>query len=313
MNRSDSKKRAAERHHDHSHTSNRKLLFISFLLITCFMFVEAVGGLISHSLALLSDAGHMLSDSISLGLSFTALVVGARVPANASKTFGYRRFEILAALLNGALLLLISALIIIEAVQRFFTPVRVAGTDMLIIAAVGLVVNLLVAWILTRGETKENLNVRSAFLHVLGDTLGSAGAIAAALLINLFGWQIADPIASMFVAVIILKSGWQVTKESVNILMEGKPDNLNLEEIRQRLCGIQGVAGLHDMHIWTITSGFMSLSCHLTVTDQADRDSVLREAEQILSAYNLEHSTIQIEGVGFATCHSDCSHQRKQA
>ncbi|TGA98185.1 cation transporter [Sporolactobacillus shoreae] len=298
------------KNHDHGHSANQGALFASFFLITCFMIVEFIGGLYSHSLALLSDAGHMLSDSISLGLSFTALMVGARVPANNKKTFGYRRFEILSALFNGVLLLAISVWITIEALLRLSRPVEVASTEMLVIASIGMLVNLAVAWILMRGEAKENLNVRSALIHVLGDLLGSVGAIAAAVIIGLTGWQFADPIASIIVSLIILKSGWQVARESVNILMESKPDYLNLDEIRLEVCTIKGVVDLHDLHVWTITSGFHSLSCHLKVAEEADRDDILRKVEQILEKYKLEHSTIQIEGAHYADCHSDCAHQK---
>lgn len=299
--------------HPHDHSANKKALLASFLMITGFMIIELIGGLVSHSLTLLSDAGHMMSDSISLGLSFTALVVGSRVPADNDKTFGYRRFEILAALFNGVLLLIISAWIIYEAVSRLARPVEVASFGMLIVASAGLLVNLAVAWMLMRGETKDNLNIKSAFIHVLGDLLGSAGAIAAALMIALFGWQLADPIASVIVSLIILKSGWQVTRASINVLMESKPDNLDLEEVRSRIGEVEGVRGLHDLHIWTITSGFLSLSCHLTVDDQADRDAVLRKVELILEPYNLDHSTIQIEGQAFADCHTDCACQKRHA
>ncbi|WP_010631605.1 cation diffusion facilitator family transporter [Sporolactobacillus vineae] len=305
-------KRSEPGHQAHHHTGNQKALFLSFLLITLFMIVEFAGGLISHSLALLSDAGHMLSDSISLGLSFAALVAGLRLPANNRKTFGYRRFEILSALFNGVLLLVISAVILIEAIRRFSSPVQVAGTEMLVIAALGLIINLVVAWILGRGESKQNLNVRSAWLHVIGDLLGSVGAISAALMINLTGWQPADPIASILVSLIILRSGWQVSKSAINILMEGKPDELDVDEIREKIRAVHGVTNLHDLHIWTITSGFLSLSCHLKVADGVNRDEVLRQVEHILEPYQLEHSTIQIEGAAYSDCHSDCAHAARK-
>ncbi|RYL94826.1 cation transporter [Sporolactobacillus sp. THM7-4] len=296
-------------HHDHS--AGMKALFFSFLLITGFMIVETAGGILSHSLALLSDAGHMLGDSISLGLSLVALVVGAKVPANNRKTFGYRRFEILAALFNGVLLLGISIAIIIEAISRFAHPVAVASSEMMVIAVMGLVINLIAAWLLNRSHSGENLNVKSAMMHVLGDLLGSVGAIAASGLISLFGWQMADPMASVVVSLIIFRSGWSVAKESIDILMESRPGDLNISEIHDRISAVEGVKGIHDLHIWTITSGFLSLSCHLTVDDSVERDMVLKKAEQILSEYKLDHSTIQIEGCSYAYCHSDCTHQKK--
>lgn len=294
----------------HGQKANRKALLAGFILISLFMLVEGAGGLLAHSLTLLSDAGHMLSDSISLGLSLTALIVGAKAPADNSKTFGYRRFEILAALFNGVLLLVISVWIIIEAIQRLSHPANVASLEMLGIAVMGLLVNVVVAAMLMRGESGDNLNVKSALLHVFGDLLGSIGAIAAALLIYFFGWQVADPAASILVSLIILHSGWQVTRESVNILMESRPDELDLEEIHSRLLQITGVISLHDLHIWTITSGFLSLSCHMTVDEQAGRDEILQTAEGILSEYHLEHSTIQLEGKNFKSCQTDCAHQK---
>lgn len=217
--------------HDHGHshhgTSNQKAMGWSFLIISVFMVAEAVGGLLTNSLALLSDAGHMLSDSTALGLSYLAIKFGSK-KADYDKTYGYRRFEILAAFLNGIVLLAISVYIIYEAVQRFFEPPDVVSGGMLAIAALGLAVNVIVAFILHRGEDKDNLNVRSAFLHVIGDLLGSVGAIIAALLIMFFDWSLADPIASLIVAVLIIISGWRVTRDSYNVLMEGAPPGSRL-------------------------------------------------------------------------------------
>ncbi|MFX3617248.1 MAG: cation diffusion facilitator family transporter [Sporolactobacillus sp.] len=298
-------------HHHHGENTNRKALLVSFILISLFMLVEGAGGMLAHSLTLLSDAGHMLSDSISLGLSLTALIVGAKIPANNSKTFGYRRFEILAALFNGVLLLVISIWIIIEAISRFSHPAGVASLEMLGIAIIGLLVNVIVAAILMRGESADNLNVKSALIHVLGDLLGSIGAIVAALLIYFFGWQLADPAASILVSLVILHSGWQVTRESIDILMESRPGELDLEEVRSKLSQIDGVLSLHDLHIWTITSGFLSLSCHMTVNEQVNRDQILHAAESVLAGYHLEHSTIQLEGRNFEGCHADCAHQHQ--
>ncbi|SFF94403.1 cation diffusion facilitator family transporter [Sporolactobacillus nakayamae] len=299
--------------HGHTHThhsTNQKALFISFIIITGFMIVEAIGGYLSNSLALLSDAGHMLSDAISLGLSFAAIVIGSKVSANGRKTFGYKRFEILAALFNGVLLLIISVWIIVEAISRMAHPATVASGEMMVIAVIGLIVNIVVARILMQGEKDENLNVRSAFLHVIGDLLGSVGAIVASALIMFFGWGIADPIASMIVSLLILKSGWGVTRDSVNVLMEAKPDDLDLNEIHDRIMALDDVQGIHDLHVWTITSGFLSLSCHLTVADGINHDEMLKRVEQLLSEYHLEHSTVQIESINFTNCHSDCTHQR---
>ncbi|ESV48816.1 cation diffusion facilitator family transporter, partial [Staphylococcus epidermidis] len=193
--------------HNHTHGANKKTLMISFIIITGYMIIEAIGGILTNSLALLADAGHMLSDSISLGVGLLAFILGEKA-ADYSKTYGYKRFEILAAVFNGVTLVLIAIYIFYEAYQRFTDPPEVASTGMLIIATIGLLVNILVAWILMRGgDTKENLNIRAAFLHVIGDLLGSVGAIIAALMILFFNWGWADPLASVIVAVLVLISG----------------------------------------------------------------------------------------------------------
>ena len=282
--------------HSHSHNANKKALTISFLLISLYMVIEFIGGYLTNSLALISDAGHMLSDSVALGLSLSAILFGARA-ATASKTFGYKRFEILAALANGLILVGLSIYILIEAISRLSNPETVIGEGMIIISTIGLIINIIVAWILSRGEAKENLNVRSAFLHVIGDLLGSVGAIVAAVLIILFGWNIADPIASMVVSVLVLYSGWNVLKEAVNILMEGKPASIDSEEVIDLLKSIEGVTDVHDLHIWMITSDFLSLTAHLTVTQDADRDTILEKAVSLINhETGIRHITIQIEG-----------------
>ncbi|MFV0537008.1 MAG: cation diffusion facilitator family transporter [Dysgonomonas sp.] len=283
--------------HNHSHNANKKALTISFILIAGFMFVEFIGGYLTNSLALISDAGHMLSDAVALGLSLSALIFGARA-ATPSKTYGYKRFEILAALLNGIVLVLLAVFICKEAIERLSAPPHVIGQGMMIISIIGLLINIIVAWILhSQGSTKENLNVRSAFLHVIGDLLGSVGAIIAAVLIMLFGWYIADPIASMIVSLLVLYSGWNVLKESINILMEAKPANIDFEKVTELLKSIDGVEGIHDLHIWMITSEFTSMTVHLHVKENTDRDLILEQAKHIMQEkYGIKHVTIQIEG-----------------
>ncbi|MFU0791707.1 cation diffusion facilitator family transporter [Cerasibacillus sp. JNUCC 74] len=286
--------------HDHGHhhhtTSNKKVLFFSFLLITFFMIVEAVGGFLTNSLALLSDAGHMLSDAAALGLSLLAFKIGER-QATYSKTYGYRRVEIIAAFINGLTLIIISLYIFYEAFQRFIEPPNVSAS-MMIIAFIGLVVNIVVAWMLMRGDSQENLNIRSALLHVLGDLLGSIGAIIAGILILLFDWNIADPIASVIVALLIVISGIRVTKDSIHILMEGKPTNINVEEVKSKLMELPGIEDVHDFHIWSITSEFPALSCHLVVDNTVDRDKILIQANKLLKKhFDISHSTLQIEGI----------------
>lgn len=281
--------------HNHHHTGNKKALLWSFILISTFMVIEVIGGFLTNSLALLSDAGHMLSDAAALGLSFFALKLGEkRVTQN--KTYGYKRFEIIAAALNGMTLILISVYIFYEAIQRFFDPQEVKSTGMLLISILGLLVNLLAAWILMKGDKDENLNVRSAFLHVLGDMLGSVGAIVAALLILFFGWTIADPIASIVVAVLIIVSGWRVTKDSVHVLMEGTPNQIDINKVKKALCKLPGVQEVHDLHLWTITSAYPVLSCHLVISHEGEHDNVLHSAQSILhEEFSIDHSTIQVE------------------
>ncbi|MED0758415.1 cation diffusion facilitator family transporter [Aneurinibacillus thermoaerophilus] len=283
-------------HHHHDGNANHTSLFLAFILITGFMIVEFFGGLLSNSLALISDAGHMLSDAASLFLSLFAMRLATK-PTTATKTYGYKRTEILAALLNGITLIIISLYIFIEAYDRLFSPQPVASISMMTIAAFGLLINIAAAWILMRGgDTSKNLNVRSAFLHVLGDMLGSVGAIMAGLLIWLFGWTIADPIASIIVAVLILVSTWRIIRDSVNVLMEGVPAGMDVEEMRCAVLALEGVVEVHDLHVWTVTSGFPALSCHIVVRNLAQGGDVLRTANQIFrERFHISHTTIQIE------------------
>lgn len=280
--------------HDHTHGANKKALMISFFIITGYMIIEAIGGFLTNSLALLSDAGHMLSDSISLGVGVLAFTLGERV-ANYSKTYGYKRFEILAAVFNGVTLVLIAIYIFYEAFQRFQNPPEVASTGMLIIAFIGLLVNIFVAWLLMRGgDTKGNLNIRAAFLHVLGDLLGSVGAVVAALLIMFFNWGWADPLASVIVAVLVLFSGWRVTKEAIHVLMEGTPKNIDLDDVIKTIEKVPGIMGIHDLHVWSITSGQNALSCHTVV----DGDLSIYESQQLLRT--IEHE-LEHKGIGHVT------------
>uniref|UniRef100_UPI00406D3492 cation diffusion facilitator family transporter n=1 Tax=Psychrobacillus sp. FSL W7-1457 TaxID=2954547 RepID=UPI00406D3492 len=276
-----------------SENNNRKVIMWTFLLITSFMIVEVIGGFMTNSLALLSDAGHMLSDSAALGLSYVALIVGQRA-VSGQKTFGYRRFEIFAAFINGLTLIAISIYIFYEAVKRFSAPPTVASTGMLIVAVLGLVVNIVAAFILNHGDN-ENLNVKSAFLHVIGDILGSIGAITAALLILFFQWNIADPIASIIVAVLIIFSGYRVTRDSFHILMEGAPKHLNTDKIEEKILSVKEVIKVTDLHIWSITSDFPSLTCHVSVGQDVDEQVVLRKIQTLLhDEFNVHHMTIQI-------------------
>ncbi|WP_147534090.1 cation diffusion facilitator family transporter [Bacillus marasmi] len=296
-------------HGHHHHSSNQKALFWAFILIAIFMVVEVIGGILTNSLALLSDAGHMLSDAVALGLSFFAIKIGQR-KATISKSYGYKRFEIIAAGLNGITLIVISLYIFIEAYQRFQDPPEIQSLGMLTISLIGLLVNIAAAFILMSGDKDGNLNVRSAFLHVIGDMLGSVGAICAALLIYFFGWGFADPIASIIVAILILFSGWNVTKESLHILMEGTPSNIECEKVKQALMKIPCVNDVHDLHVWSITSGMPMLTCHISIGDATSHDTVLTNAQSLLhDQFGIDHSTIQVEQTaqGCASPHGTCN------
>lgn len=284
--------------HDHTHGANKKVLLISFLIITTYMVVEAVGGFLTNSLALLADAGHMLSDSISLAIALLAFKLGEKV-ASRSKTFGYKRFEILAAVLNGVTLIVIAIFIFYEAIKRFANPPEVATTGMLIISSIGLAINILVAWIMMRGaDVEENLNMKGAYLHVISDMLGSVGAIAAALLMMFFEWGWADPLASVIVAILVLRSGYFVSKSALHVLMEGVPQNVDMDDIIRTIRNAEGVLSVHDLHVWSITSGLNALSCHAVVDDQmtiAESEQVIRTIEHDLAHQNIHHVTIQLE------------------
>lgn len=260
------------------------------------MILEFVGGLLTNSLALLSDSAHMLSDAGALALSLLAFWFAAR-PPSANKSYGYYRFEILAALFNGVTLFVMAGFIVVEAYERFIEPPEVAGGMMMIIAAIGLLANLASAWSLMRkSDIEDNINVRSAYLHILGDALGSVGALLAGALMMLFGWYIADPIISVLVAVLILRGAWRVISHAIHILMEGTPPTINPDEVVKTLMAIDGVKEVHDLHIWTITSGMDSLSCHLLIDDAKDCQVILQEAiRKIEDNFLIQHTTIQIE------------------
>jgi cobalt-zinc-cadmium efflux system protein len=281
--------------HNHGKNANKQALKLSFFIIATYMIVEAIGGIMTNSLALISDAGHMLSDATALGLSYLAMTFGER-KASQFKTFGYKRFEVLAAFINGLTLIGISLYIFWEAYRRLSQPPEVMSSGMLIIACIGLLVNIIAAYILMKGDRSGNLNIRSAFLHVLGDLLGSVGAIVAALLIMFFGWDLADPIASVVVAILVIISAYRVTRDSIHILMEGTPSHINVAEVRDKLGSIQNVIEVHDLHVWAISSDIPSLNCHIVVNDLQNSLMVIKEAKSILNnQFKIKHTTIQID------------------
>ena len=284
--------------HDHDHTptvtsANERKVLLSFFLIFGFMVVEAVGGVLSGSLALLADAGHMLTDAGSLALSLFAMRMAKR-PADAEKTYGWVRLEILAALVNGAMLLVIAAYICWEAWQRLHTPVEVEGGVMLGVAVVGLGVNILGAFLL-HSHAGESLNVRGAYLHVLGDLLGSVGAIAAGLVILFTGWTPADPIISVVIALLILYSAWNLVREATDVLLEAAPSHIDVEEVVRDLRGVEGLDHIHDVHVWTLTSGFVALSAHGVIDDPSEHTRILDQVQDRMKARGIEHVTFQIE------------------
>ena len=306
----------------------RTLLF-SFIIITIYMFVEAIGGWLTGSLALLSDAGHMLSDAVALGATLMAFKIGEKA-ATHQKTFGYKRFEILVATVNGATLVIIAIMIFYEAIKRFNSPPEIATQGMLIVATIGMLVNILVAWLMHRGsrggdahghshedsqgknegKAPVNLNMQSAYLHVLSDLMGSVAAIVAALLMMSFGWVWADAAASVIVAILILFSGYRVVRDSVHILMEGTPEGISLVEVEDKLLAHPQVRQVHDLHVWSITSGLNALSCHVVVDGEMsiyESSILITNLEQSLLELDIHHATIQVESLAHpqTKTHSD--------
>ena len=287
--------------HDHGHgigvkrEGNASALRWAFGITTVILVAEAVGGWLTNSLALLSDAGHMLSDAASLGLSLLAIHF-AKKPASASKSYGYRRLEILAALANGVALFVIAVAISWEAAHRLLAPPPVASLPMMGIAGIGLAANLASAWVLLhQGDVKDNLNLRSAYLHVLGDALGSVGALLAGALMYFYDWYIADPIVSVAVALLILRGAWGVVSQSLHILMEGTPAGSNIEAMIASLETIPGVCNVHDVHVWTVTSGYDVFSCHLVVDKGTNITKVVAAGAELLERqFGIRHTTIQV-------------------
>ena len=277
----------------HARPSPTRALLIALGLTLALMVAEVVGGLLSNSLALLADAGHMLTDAGALALTlFVAWM--CRQPSSPEKTYGYLRWEIIAALLNGATLLLISFWIVWEALARFRAPEAVAGGLMLVFAVVGLIVNAVAVWIL-HGVHHESLNVRGAYLHVLGDMLASGGTVVAAVIVHLTGWLPADPIASLVSTVLIVGSAWRLVRESVDVLLEAAPPHIALEAVRARLQGIPGVESVHDLHVWTVTSGVVAMSAHAIVRQPEHHQNVLERAHDLLQEMGIHHVTVQLE------------------
>lgn len=258
------------------------------------MIAEAVGGWFANSLALLADAGHMLTDVAALSLTLFALWFAER-PATSQKTYGYYRMEILAAFINGIVLVLLSLWIIYEALDRWVSPAQINGLQLTLVATGGLVVNLVAAYLLHSSHTND-LNIRGAFLHVIGDLLGSVAAIIAGILILWFGWAWADALCSILISVVIVIGSWRLILESVNVLLEGTPRRIDLAAVENAILRTPGVDGVHDLHIWTISSGIDALTAHISHSETIAHSELLKEVRQVLhDNFGIDHLTIQME------------------
>ena len=279
-----------------AYASTQNSMLIVLLITSLVMITEVFGGLLANSLALLSDAGHMLTDILALGLSIIAMRF-AQKPPTTSKTFGFYRLEILAAFFNGILLLFISFYIFYEAYQRLVHPEEIKGLFMLVVAAIGLLANG-VGIVILRKSALRNLNVKSAFFHVVGDTISSGGVIAGGLVILYTGWYIVDSLLGVFIGLLILRGAYSLVRESVDIFLEATPKDINVEKMLSDLHKIEGVKDIHHLHLWTITSGIYAMSAHVLIKDLLVSRSaqILRQIETLLTnKYNMEHTTIQFE------------------
>ncbi len=289
--------------HEHHTEMGSGPLIVTLVIIIVVMLVEIVGGLLSNSLALLGDAGHMLVDALAMGLSLFAYNL-ARRPSTLTRTFGYHRVEIMAALANGSILVLVSAFIFYEAAQRFSQPPEVKTPLMLVVAVIGLVANIVGILLLRRGS-HTSLNIRGAFWHILGDTISSVGVIVAGIVIAVTGWRVADPIVAIVIGIVILWGALRLVRDSVDILMESVPKDISVEKVVEDIKKVTGVREIHDIHIWTITSGIVALSAHLMIEDQMVslstdvRDSVNR---LLAERYAITHTTLQLECARCGSC-----------
>jgi cobalt-zinc-cadmium efflux system protein len=294
--------------HAHAETAGRRprlgwagrerRLAVALALAAAYMVAEALGGLFTGSLALLADAGHMLADVAALALSLFAAWL-ARRPADAGRTYGYLRAEILAALANGSALVAVAAAIALEAVERVRAPPEVAAAPMLAIATGGLAVNALGLYLL-RDAREGGLNLRGAWLHLASDALGSASAIVAALCLLAFGWRAADPIASLAIAALVVRAAWTLLRETVAVLMEGAPGHIDVDRVRDAIRAVPGVGSVHDLHVWTITSGMVALSCHVQADGSVPAERLLGKVSgRLRDEFSIVHTTVQVEPPDF--------------
>lgn len=288
-----------EQQHSHGNFAElrkkSKAAMITVLVLTCvYMAIEVITGFFTGSLALIADAGHMLGDAGALILALIAVWFAGKSPSQ-QKTYGYYRTEILAALLNGVVLVGLSLYILYEAYQRFTSPPEILSGPMLAVAIGGLIINIIAAKLLS-GSSDNSLNAQAAYLEVLGDLLGSAAVIVASLIIMFTHWMMIDPIVSGLIGLMILPRTWKLIKECIHILMEGTPDHISLQKLHEKLMSVKGVVDVHDLHVWTITSGRDALSAHVLIDQSANPDETLSEISRIAQTeFNLTHSTVQVE------------------
>lgn len=298
----------SEHHHHHDEanhlaSTDTSRLRTVLIIVLAIMVAEVIGGILSNSLALLGDAGHMLVDALALGLAMFAITIAKR-PATLTRTFGYHRVEIMAALANGVTLVVLALWIFYEAYQRFLEPPVVKTPLMLLVATIGLIANL-IGMLLLRRASHEQLNVKAAFWHIMGDTISSVGVIIGAIIISVTGWYVADPIIAVFIGGIILVGATQIVRESADILLEAVPKHVQIDEVVGKIKAIPGVEDVHDIHIWTITSQIHALSAHLLITDQkvSQSSEIMAAVNQDLAEhFNITHTTLQLECEKCAVC-----------
>jgi cobalt-zinc-cadmium efflux system protein len=283
--------------HDHHHHVHRgddsRRMWIVLVLNVAMLILGVVGGIVFDSLALLADAGHVLTDVGAIGLALFAAWLAAR-PAGPQKTFGYQRTEILAALANGITLVVVAVLVFGEAIMRLSDPPDVQGGGVLVLGAVGLAGNALATWILMHGD-RSNVNLEGVLRHSAADALGSVGVLLAGLIVVTTGWDQADALVSMGIAVLILLGSWRLLSEPLNVLMESAPEGIDVEEVGQAMCGVPGVREVHDLHVWTVTSGFPALAAHIRSEPSESADEVRERVEAVLhERFGLEHTTLQV-------------------
>jgi cobalt-zinc-cadmium efflux system protein len=271
----------------------RRRLTLALAITAVVMLVELIGGWLAGSLALLADAAHMLADVAALGLALLAAWIAQR-PATPERSFGFMRLEILAALINGAVLFAIAIGIGVEAWQRLRVPQLVNGPLLLGVAAGGFVANLAAVAVLHRGH-EHSLNQKGAYLHVLGDLLGSVGALVAGVLVLALGWMLADPLISVLIGTLVLVSAWRLVKESSDVLLEAAPRHIALSDVHERIASVPGVDSVHDLHLWTVTSGVVAMSGHLIVKNPVDNQPILQEIQDRMRALGIHHVTVQME------------------